>query len=174
MFPAQANVYRVMLEMLDVLEAMIPEWDGKVVNKRFVTAFEKRFDANRGRLSISTDASIHPQFKFFVIEGRCVQTPKGCFYVEDYYRQLYYGTNPYINADNRRLKGTELAEVIKQQREYLEKEIANYEWCLEHYDEVRQQTRELDKQVREFYDRIPYPLRPQTYYIENPFEYFFH
>lgn len=52
MFPAQANVYRIMLEMLDVLEAMIPEWDGKVINKRFVTAFGKRFDANRGRLSM--------------------------------------------------------------------------------------------------------------------------
>lgn len=173
MFPAQVKVYRVMLEMLDVLKEMATEWDGKVINKRFITAFEKRFPESRGRLRIASDY-VHPMFHLYISEGRGVQTNRGCCYVNDSELRMYYGEKPYIDADSRRLNLELFMERLALNVEYINKQIADYEWCLEHYDEVREQTMQLDKQLREFHDRIPYPLKPSTYFIDNPFEYFLH
>lgn len=173
MFPAQINVYRVMLEMLDVLKEMATEWNGKVINKRFITAFEKRFPESRGRLRIDTDY-VHPKFHLYISEGRGVQTSRGCCYVSESELRIYYGNEPYIHESDRRLNLERLNEILTQNVEYLNKQIADYEWCLEHYDEVKEQTKQLDKQLREFHDRIPRPLKPSTYFIDNPFEYFLH
>lgn len=168
MFPAQVKVYRVMIEMLEVLKDMASEWDGKVINKRFITAFEKRFPKERGRLNINRDC-VHPRFSVYVEEGRWV---KGGGYVSDYTSRIEYGDKPYIPSESSRLNVELLNIAIDRDIELFKMAIYNYEYCLEHYDEIKEQTRQLNVQIRAFHDRIPYPLKPSTYYIDSPFGYF--
>lgn len=165
MFPAQVKVYRVMIEMCEVLKDMASEWDGKAINKRFITAFEKRFPKERGRLNINRDGA-HPRFSFYVEEGRCV---KGGGYVSDYTSRIEYGNKPYIPHESLRLNVELLNIAIDTNIELFKMAIYNYEYCLEHYDEIKEQTRRLSAQVRAFYNRIPYPLKPSTSYIDSPF-----
>ena len=173
MFPAQVKVYEIMLEMLGVIREMAKDWDGKVINQRFVTAFKKKFPIERGHLSIRTDL-MHPYFSIYVSEGRCVSLPRGCAYIKDDDLRIYGGDRNYIGEPDRRLNLENLNYALDGDEKYLNDKIQDYKWCLEHYDEIKEEVRQLDKQVKELHDRIPYPLKPETYRIENPFEYFFH
>lgn len=169
MFPAQVKVYRVMIEMFEVLKDMASEWDGKVINKRFITAFEKRFPKERGRLSISTSCRFL-YFEIFILEDRWVSVGDISGNVSDYTRAVWYGNNPYI-SDDRRLDAEILKSLLNDHIQLLLQRIYNYNWCLEHYDEIKEQTRQLNVQIQAFYDRIPYPLKPSTRFINSPFDY---
>ena len=181
-FKQQIKAYNDAIKAFEVAKTLADKFDGKVINKRFITALndaaKEAFGKQEVNFSLYASGYNHirkqniVQLQLFLYD-RCKVFEGGCVYIGND-RIIVYETNNdgdcYINAEGRLNKAAFL-EAMDNVIESCKKEITTYQYCIDNFDLILDKVRAENKRLKELQEEIPFPMHSSTSRIELPFWY---
>lgn len=158
------KAFKELIKALEVLKEVAQKFDGKVINKRFCIAFSAAYPDGYITIDRRRAESREIEVHLVGIRNLCGAYADGeiSLYVLD--------RDAYLKACNdERLDYSKLCECIDHYESRLQNRIAQYEDALENYDKYREEAASMVAQIRDYYNRMPEPLKPLTSYFETPF-----
>lgn len=164
------EVLNIENNVLDTIDEVAKNFDGKVINKRFITALSSANDSAHFNLepweySLVIQYSIKDNLKRFSYKPPYAELANSSKTDVGTYRRVgnYIKGRPniYINMSDRRLDYDKLVEVIAQMRNYLYGEMQKYKNALDNFDKNMEKIMAVNKEIaalnKEFKD-TPFEL----------------
>ena len=150
------EVLNIEHQVLNTIEYVAKKFDGKVINKRFVTALSSANDSAYFNLepweySLMIQYSIKDNLRRFSYKPPYAELANSSRTGVGTYRRV--GTyikgrpNLYINMSDRRLNYVKLVEVIGTMRDYLNGEIQKYKNALDNFDKNMEKIMTINKEI---------------------------
>lgn len=165
------EMYKDFIKVLDVLKNSINKWDGKVINKRYVTAMTAEINKvipplmgcngeyDRISLSIGKDFTRHLISLYhrnrYVEEVNAYVDNCNCeIYIASYDRQT-----PFINEEDGRLNGEVFLKSLENEKNILNDWIASIQDSINRIDETIETYKEIQKYVANAMNSLPERFR---------------
>lgn len=181
-FQQQVKAYNDAVKALEVAKTLADKFDGKVINKRFVTALNeasnKFFGKSNVVFSLCQEGYNYSHKQNIVqielyLTDRCKCYEGGCIYIgNDRVRVYEVSTDSdcYINSDGR-LNKEIFIKALDKQINNCKEAISKYQLCIDHFDEYLDKVKDFNKKLDELRKEIPYPMGISTFKLELPFWY---
>lgn len=171
----QIKVYRDAIDAMKRIRGLADKFDGKVINKRFVTAMNEMVDNKLVTFSLVAygfrNTSIGKRIKI-MMHDRCRDMPNRCLYVDVSEHEIFDNEldKPYINADGRLVKDAFL-DSIDSNIENLSNVVSEYQRAIDHFDEYIEKVEKINEEITALRNEIPSPMWIGTFRLELPFWY---
>lgn len=171
----QIKVYRDAIDAMKRIRGLADKFDGKVINKRFVTVMNEMIDNKLVTFSLVAygfrNTSIGKRIKI-MMHDRCRDMPNRCLYVDVSEHYIFDNEldKPYINADGRLVKDAFL-DSIDSNIENLSKVVSEYQRAIDHFDEYIEKVEKINEEITALRNEIPSPMCIGTFRLELPFWY---
>lgn len=150
---AQIRLHRLVLDELNKIKELISAFDGKVINKRLLTAYEQQ--GLQSHASFEYDYNGTAMLKIFYIGQAREIYENGKFkgYVsEDTFTFLLAPQD----GNKTRLDALKTIDNITALENRLTKNIAYMEDCIANFDKYMQQGREIEELIEKYRRNVPY------------------
>lgn len=150
------EVLNIEHQVLNTIEEVAKKFDGKVINKRFVTALTSAndsayFDFEPWEYSLMIQYSIKDNLRRFSYKPPYAELANSSRTDVGTYRRVgtYIKGRPklYINMSDRRLNYNTLMETIGSMRDYLNGEIQKYKNALDNFDKNMKKIMAVNKEI---------------------------
>jgi hypothetical protein len=181
-FEQQVKVYNDAIKAFEVAKTLADKFNGKVINKRFITAINKACEEAFGKQMVNFslyNSGYSYSHKQNVTEleiylyDRCKCYDGGCIYIDNDRLRVYEldsNGDCYINADGRLDKEVFLKAIDKQIANCKDA-MGKYQYCIDNFEAILDKVREENKRLEALQKEIPYPMHMGTARIELPFWY---
>lgn len=173
----QIKVYRDAISAMESIRELADKFDGKVINKRFVTAMNEITDKKCVSFSIvekgfSFSCNHNEKRVKIMMHDRCRSMPNYNVYVDVSEHEIIEDdfTKPYINADGRLAKDSFLAS-IDSNIKHLPEIISEYQRAIDRFDDYMAMVEKINEEITALRNEIPSPMCIGTFRLELPFWY---
>lgn len=159
----QIVVFNDAIECFKMMDEFGKTWDGKVVNKRFVTALNNAYPklSDKGFVSLS-DLKIG-----ISIKNRCrIYGDQSVVYV-DYCAFLLDSFDSYIDENSKRLNAEAFSKAIAKKIDEFNDDIADAKKAINNLETYKQTINSLNKQIEDVRDSLPNCLRKYFSYYDR-------
>ena len=175
----QIKVFNDAIKSLEAIKIVADKFDGKVINKRFITNLNEISDRNIIIFSLEEEgynkiAGINEKVVSFYLTDRRFKDDRGsCAYIdEDSFNILEANEKDfYINKDGRLVKEY-FIQGIDKTIENFKARIAKYQDCIDHLDEYMAEVKQINAEIDELRNKIHFPMYILTGSIQLPFLYY--
>ena len=174
----QVKVFNDAVKSLEAIKVIADKFDGKVINKRFITKLNEISDRNIIIFSLEEEgydkiAGINEKVVSLYLTDRCFKNDSGSWsYIDEYSFSILEVNNKdfYINKDGRLVKEY-FIQGIDKTIEFFKTKIAQYQDCIDHFDEYMAEVKKINAEIDELRNKIHFPMSILTYSIQLPFYY---
>ena len=174
----QVKVLNDAIKSLEAIKVIADNFDGKVINKRFITKLNEISDRKIIIFSLEEKgydyvAKINEKVVSFYLTDRRFKDDRGsCAYIdEDSFNILEANEKDfYINKDGRLVKEF-FIQGIDKTIEIFKAKIAMYQDCIDHFDEYMAEVKKINAEIDELRNKIHFPMTILTGSIQLPFFY---
>lgn len=175
----QVKVFNDAIKSLEAIKVIADKFDGKVINKRFITKLNEISDRNIIIFSLEEEgydkiAGINEKVVSLYLTDRCFKNDSGSWshIDEDSFNILEANKKDfYINKDGRLVKEY-FIQGIDKTIEFFKTRIAQYQDCIDHFDEYMAEVKKINAEIDELHNKIHFPMSILTYSIQLPFLYY--
>lgn len=171
----QIKVYRDAISAMESIRELADKFDGKVINKRFVTAMNEITDKKCVSFSIvekgfSFSCNHNEKRVKIMMHDRCRSMPNYNVYVDVSEHEIIEDdfAKPYINADGRLAKDSFLAS-IDSNIKHLSEIISEYQRAIDRFDDYMAMVEKINEEITALRNEIPSPMCIGTFRLELPF-----
>ena len=174
----QVKVFNDAIKSLEAIKIIADKFDGKVINKRFITKLNEISDGNIIIFSLEEKgydkiAGINEKVVSLYLTDRCFKNDSGSWsYIDEDSFSILEANNKdfYINKDGRLVKEY-FIQGIDKTIEFFKTKIAQYQDCIDHFDEYMAEVKKINAEIDELRNKIHFPMSILTYSIQLPFYY---
>lgn len=174
----QVKVFNDAIKSLEAIKVIADKFDGKVINKRFITKLNEISDRNIIIFSLEEEgydkiAGINEKVVSLYLTDRCFKNDSGSWsYIdEDSFNILEANKKDfYINKDGRLVKEY-FIQGIDKTIENFKARIAQYQDCIDHFDEYMAEVKKINAEIDELRNKVHFPMSIFTGSIQLPFYY---
>ena len=174
----QVKVLNDAIKSLEAIKVIADNFDGKVINQRFITKLNEISDRKIIIFSLEEKgydyvAKINEKVVSFYLTDRRFKDDRGsCAYIdEDSFNILEANEKDfYINKDGRLVKEF-FIQGIDKTIEIFKVKIAKYQDCIDHFDEYMAEVKKINAEIDELRNKIHFPMTILTGSIQLPFFY---
>lgn len=175
----QVKVFNDAIKSLEAIKVIADNFDGKVINKRFITKLNEISDSDIIIFSLEEKgydyiAEINEKVVSLYLTDRRFKNDRGSWsYIdEDSFNILEVNEKDfYINKDGRLVKEY-FIQGIDKTIEIFKRKIAQYQDCIDHFDEYMAEVKKINAEINELRNKISFPMSILTYSIQLPFLYY--
>lgn len=167
----QVKVFNDAIKSLEAIKVLADKFDGKVINKRFITKLNEISDGNI--IIFSLIAGINEKVVSLYLTDRCFKNDSGSWsYIDEDHFNIREANEKdfYINKDGRLVKEY-FIQGIDKTIEFFKTKIAQYQDCIDHFDEYMAEIKKINAEIDELRNKIHFPMSILTYSIQLPFLY---
>lgn len=152
---AQINLFKTAIEQLAKIKEVVTAFDNKVINKRFITEYEKRGIKGYPKLDIDYNGKQMLSICFAGREREIYVNGKFKGYLDDNTIQFYFAKQA---NDDSRLNSADTIKYIDETIADLNKKIAYLNDCINNFDNYLKQSYEIEKMIEEYKKNVPYDV----------------
>ena len=175
----QVKVFNDAIKALESIKVIADNFDGKVINKRFITKLNEISDRNIIIFSLEEEgydkiAGINEKVVSLYLTDRCFKNDSGSWsYIEEDSFNIREANEKdfYINKDGRLVKEY-FIQGINKTIENFKARIAEYQDCIDHFDEYMAEVKKINAEIDELRDKVHFPMSILTGSIQLPFLYY--
>lgn len=153
----QIEAFKLLVNIIENNKQIIQKFDGKILNKRLVTAIKEKQgqhtsvtlnwpDYNKGRIEIS----LYGDERSVYINGSFIG-----------YIDTYSWTFDVICNNEQRIIANKTINNINMNVEYIQQQITELIDCVENFDIYMQKAKEMENMIAKYEEEVPYRLRLQ-------------
>lgn len=174
----QVKVFNDAIKSLEAIKVVADNFNGKVINKRFVTKLNEISDRNIIIFSLEEEGydkivGINEKVVSLYLTDRCFKNDSGSWsYIdEDSFNIREVNEKDfYINKDGRLVKEY-FIQGIDKTIEFFKTKIAQYQDCIDHFDEYMAEVKKINAEIDELRNKVHFPMSILTGSIQLPFYY---
>ncbi len=174
----QVKVFNDAIKSLEAIKVIADKFDGKVINKRFITKLNEISDCNIIIFSLEEKgydhiAEINEKVVSLYLTDRCFKNDSDSWsYIDEDSFNIREANEKdfYINKDGRLVKEY-FIQGIDKTIEFFKTKIAQYQDCIDHFDEYMAEVKKINAEIDELRNKIHFPMSILTYSIQLPFYY---
>ena len=174
----QVKVFNDAIKSLEAIKVIADKFDGKVINKRFITKLNEISDRNIIIFSLEEKgydyiAGINEKVvSLYLTDRRFINDSGSWSYIDEDSFSILKANNKdfYINKDGRLVKEY-FIQGIDKTIEFFKTKIAQYQDCIDHFDEYMAEVKKINAEIDELRNKIHFPMSILTYSIKLPFYY---
>ena len=166
------EMYRAFQDAINALELVIPKYNDKKMDKRFIDAINKMFEEKNIKVQISFDTNYRGdrenRFKLYFTDR---DMPNGSYLSYETSKNYLYpcdSRSPYIANDTFRLNAEEFLKTLHREFGYLVEKIEDYTKGIEQVDECIKAYAELNKTIKDVLGSMPKCLGNQYVSVNCP------
>lgn len=175
----QVKVFNDAIKSLEAIKVVADKFDGKVINKRFITKLNEISDGNIINFSLEEKgydytAKMNEKVVSLYLTDRSFKNDSGSWtYIDENSFDILEVNNKdfYINKDGRLVKEY-FIQGIDKTIEIFKSKIAKYQDCIDHFDEYMAEVKKINAEIAELRKKLHFPMSISTYSIQLPFYYY--